>query len=60
MAWVGILFGLSKFFYVALAITGVLFFYQLKLLKTQDKENYFMAFLNNNLVGLLLFIGIYL
>src|SRR5699024_29314 len=45
-------------FYFALIVAVLLFIYQQLLLRTQDKENYFNAFLNNNLVGFIIFLGI--
>lgn len=57
---VGILFALNIFYYLALVATGLLFIYQQWLIKNRDRESCFAAFLNNNWVGLIIFLGIYL
>lgn len=57
---VGILFKLHYFYYVSLIGVAMLFVYQLTLIKTRDRERCFRAFLNNNYVGMLIFVGIVL
>jgi len=49
---------LNVYFYLGILTTFILFVYQHKLLKSRETENYFKAFLNNNWVGMILFIGI--
>jgi len=49
---------LNVYFYIGILVTFILFVYQHKLLKSRETENYFKAFLNNNWVGMILFIGI--
>lgn len=51
---------LSSPFYVALILVFCLFIYQQKLLATRDRERYFQAFLNNNYVGAIIFLGLIL
>lgn len=51
---------LDVFYYYGLILMVVLFIYQNYLLRSRDTNNYFKAFLNNNWVGLILFIAIYL
>ncbi len=53
-AWV---YALSWFFYVALAVTALLFLYQQRLLASGVREQYFKTFLNNQWVGLVIYIG---
>ncbi|MEI2265810.1 4-hydroxybenzoate octaprenyltransferase [Erwinia sp. CGal63] len=45
-------------FYGSLAAAGALFIYQQKLISGRDRDACFKAFLNNNYVGLILFVGI--
>tara|TARA_R110001583_G_scaffold2382_3_gene17315 strand:+ start:3839 stop:4705 length:867 start_codon:yes stop_codon:yes gene_type:complete len=54
---VGILESLGWFYYVALMIAGLLFLQQQKQIKERDKAACFKAFLDNNYVGLVIFIG---
>lgn len=56
----GILFDLNVFYYVSLMIVVVLFVYQQWLIQARDRAKCFAAFLNNNWVGLVIFIGIVL
>ena len=42
----------------AVAAAGVLFIYQQKLIANREREACFKAFLNNNYVGLVLFVGL--
>lgn len=55
---VGFYFKLSVFYYLSLLVAMVLMGYQYLLLSTPLKENYFKAFLNNQWVGLVIFLGI--
>ena len=48
---------LSFWFYLGLLAAGGLFIYQQYLIKDRDKEQCFNAFLNNNWVGIVIFLG---
>ena len=50
--------GLDMYYYLGLLATMLLFVYQNKLLRSRDTDYYFKAFLNNNWVGLIIFVGI--
>ncbi|WP_023490518.1 4-hydroxybenzoate octaprenyltransferase [Serratia sp. DD3] len=58
MLWVGYLMQLSGVFYWSLLLAGVLFIYQQQQIANRNREACFRAFMNNNYVGLVLFIGI--
>jgi len=58
MVTIGYLNQLSGAFYAAVAAAGVLFIYQQKLIANREREACFKAFLNNNYVGLVLFLGL--
>ncbi|WP_312383907.1 4-hydroxybenzoate octaprenyltransferase [Atlantibacter subterraneus] len=58
MALVGWLNGLGAVFYAAILIAGGLFAYQQKLIAHRERAACFQAFMNNNYVGLVLFIGL--
>ncbi len=58
MVAIGYLNQLSGAFYAAVAAAGVLFIYQQKLIANREREACFKAFLNNNYVGLVLFLGL--
>ncbi|MBU6519104.1 4-hydroxybenzoate octaprenyltransferase [Pantoea sp. B270] len=60
MALVGILLHLNGAFYWSLLLAGGLFVHQQKLIAGRERELCFQAFLNNNYVGLVLFIGVLL
>lgn len=51
---------LGEYYYAGIAIASVLFIYQQYLIKDRIPENCFRAFLNNQWVGLVIFIGLYL
>lgn len=51
---------LSIMFYIALSVVAGLFIYQQRLIKERERERCFKAFLNNNYVGLTIFVGILL
>jgi 4-hydroxybenzoate polyprenyltransferase len=55
---VGALAHLTLSYYVSLAAAVLLFLYQQWLIRHRQRENCFKAFLNNNWVGALIFIGI--
>jgi 4-hydroxybenzoate polyprenyltransferase len=44
--------------YLAVAVAGILFAHQLKIARTRERDACFRAFLNNNWVGMALFLGI--
>lgn len=58
MALVGWLNGLGAIFYAAIVVAGGLFAWQQKLIAGREREACFQAFMNNNYVGLALFIGL--
>ncbi len=58
MVGIGYLNQLNGAFYAAVAAAGVLFIYQQKLIASREREACFKAFLNNNYVGLVLFLGL--
>lgn len=51
---------LSWIYFMALVLTLALFLWQQKLIANRERQACFQAFLNNNLVGMLIFIGILL
>ncbi|EMD1719336.1 4-hydroxybenzoate octaprenyltransferase [Providencia stuartii] len=57
---VGSLANLGAVYYIALSLSALLFIYQQKLMVDRERAPCFKAFLNNNYVGLILFIGIFL
>lgn len=58
MAIIGVLNGLNGAFYWSLLLAGALFIHQQKLIAGRGRSECFRAFMNNNYVGLVLFIGI--
>lgn len=60
MVLVGILLHLNGAFYWSLLLAGGLFVHQQKLIAGRERDLCFQAFLNNNYVGLVLFIGVLL
>lgn len=52
------LFNLSYFYYLAVAIVVLLFTYQQILIKDRKPEQCFKAFLNNNWVGMVIFLAV--
>ena len=58
MATVGWLNGLGWAFYASIAVAGALFIWQQKMIVHRDRDACFKAFLNNNYVGLALFVGL--
>ncbi|WP_288496246.1 4-hydroxybenzoate octaprenyltransferase [uncultured Pantoea sp.] len=58
MAWVGMILDLNGAFYWTLLLAGGMFVYQQKLIAERDRQACFRAFLNNNYVGLVLFLGV--
>jgi 4-hydroxybenzoate polyprenyltransferase len=58
MLWVGYLTQMSGAFYWSLLLAGALFIHQQKQIATRERGACFKAFMDNNYVGLVLFIGI--
>ncbi|MFM2318376.1 MAG: 4-hydroxybenzoate octaprenyltransferase [Thiothrix sp.] len=58
LAWVGVLAGLTGWFWWSLVVAAGFFVYQQYLIRNRDRWLSLRAFLNNNWVGLSLFIGI--
>ncbi|HHA2292902.1 MULTISPECIES: 4-hydroxybenzoate octaprenyltransferase [Enterobacter] len=58
MVTMGYLNGLHWAFYWAVLVAGMLFVYQQKLIAKREREACFKAFMNNNYVGLVLFLGL--
>lgn len=58
MALVGMQLQLNGAFYLSLLVMAVLFVWQQKLIVQRERNACFRAFLNNNYVGLALFIGV--
>lgn len=55
---VGMMFRLASFYYVCVGLVGGLCVYQQWLIKDRERQRCFAAFLNNNWIGLILFMGI--
>lgn len=51
-------FGRGLYFYLSLLVAGALFLYQQYLIRDRDLDRCFKAFLNNNYVGAIIFIGL--
>ncbi|MDT0178396.1 4-hydroxybenzoate octaprenyltransferase [Enterobacter sp. BRE11] len=60
LALVGLLMQLNAFFYWSLLGAAALFLYQQKLIVGRERDACFQGFLNNNYVGLMVFIGVVL
>ncbi|MGE1560199.1 4-hydroxybenzoate octaprenyltransferase [Pantoea septica] len=60
LALVGLLMQLNAFFYWSLLAAAALFLYQQKLIVRRERDACFQGFLNNNYVGLVIFIGVVL
>lgn len=58
MIALGLRVGLSYFYYIGCAVAAGLFIYQQWLVRFREPENCFKAFLNNNYVGLAIFLGV--
>lgn len=56
---VGLMFRLYAIYYLCLVFVTLLFIYQQWLIKDRSPNKCFHAFLNNNVVGLVIFIGIF-
>jgi len=60
LALAGLLMQLNAFFYWSLLGAAALFLYQQKLIVRRERDACFQGFLNNNYVGLVVFIGVVL
>ncbi|NUU68489.1 4-hydroxybenzoate octaprenyltransferase [Enterobacteriaceae bacterium BIT-l23] len=60
MILLGVLNGLGGLWYASIAIAAGLFVWQQKMIANRDRDACFRAFMNNNYVGLALFIGLVL
>lgn len=58
LIWVGFLAGLNVWFWLSLVVAAGFFIYQQYLIRNRDRWLSLRAFLNNNWVGLVIFIGI--
>ena len=58
MVAIGRLNGLNWAFYWSVLVAGLLFAYQQKLIAKRERDACFKAFMNNNYVGLVLFLGL--
>lgn len=59
MMIVGFMFRSNLVYYFCLGVAGLLFVYQQYLIRDRDRVQCFAAFLNNNWVGLIIFVGVY-
>ncbi len=57
---VGLLEQLSQYYYLALVLSSLCFIYQFAIARTRQREACFIAFLNNQWVGVIVFLGIVL
>lgn len=58
LAMTGMNFGRGLWFFLSLALAGLLFLYQQYLIRYREREGCFKAFLNNNYVGAVIFVGL--
>ncbi|SCC21775.1 4-hydroxybenzoate octaprenyltransferase [Gilliamella intestini] len=59
LVMIGVINQLSLFFYIALLLVTMLFIYQQWLIKNRERKRCFRAFLNNNHVGFIVFLGLF-
>ncbi|RUT67486.1 4-hydroxybenzoate polyprenyltransferase [Morganella morganii] len=57
LLWTGMMANLSGIFYWSLLLTGALFVYQQRLMANRERDPCFQAFMNNNYIGFILFLG---
>lgn len=57
LLWIGVMINLSGIFYWSLLLAGALFVYQQRLMADRERGPCFQAFMNNNYVGFILFLG---
>ena len=58
LAYVGKFMGFGKYYFIGLAVAFALACWQYFLIKSREKSRCFKAFLHNNWIGLVLFIGV--
>jgi 4-hydroxybenzoate polyprenyltransferase len=58
MVTAGVLFGRGWIYFAALAVAAGYFIHQHLVSRERDREAFFKAFLNNNRVGMIIFIGL--
>lgn len=58
LAMTGMNFGRGLWFFLSLALAALLFLYQQYLIRYREREGCFKAFLNNNYVGAVIFVGL--
>ena len=58
LALVGVVFALGLSYYAGIAIAGLLFVRQQVMIRERDREACFQAFLSNNQVGAVIFVGL--
>jgi 4-hydroxybenzoate polyprenyltransferase len=58
LLWVGLITKMTSVYFVSVLLAGILFVYQQYLCKDRERQACFKAFLNNNWVGFVLFLGI--
>ena len=57
LLWIGLMVNLSGSFYWSQLLAGALFVYQQRLMADRERDPCFQAFMNNNYVGFILFLG---
>lgn len=57
LLWIGMMVNLSGIFYWSLLLAGALFVYQQRLMADRERDPCFQAFMNNNYIGFILFLG---
>ncbi len=57
---IGYVFALNYFYYLSLLVVGYRLMQDLRMIKQRDPVQCFQAFKNNNLIGLIIFIGIFI
>lgn len=56
LLWIGLMVNLSDLYW-SLLLAGALFVYQQRLMADRERDPCFQAFMNNNYVGFILFLG---
>jgi 4-hydroxybenzoate polyprenyltransferase len=59
LIWTGVLVGLGVYYFVSLVITAFLFAYQHYMIKQRNPQCCLQAFLHNNWVGMVIFVGLF-
>jgi len=58
LAWIGVLLGLGVYYYLGLALAAGVMGYHYRLIRGRERERCFRAFMHNNWVGAVIFLGI--